>query len=187
MTDPLLEREKAKYDRIWRLDEYAERSPGYRMLKPALQWLGPPPGASFIDLGSGSGQAAQALHELGYNVEGFDLCEHANRVFTGKIHIGTLWDMPYMGRYDYGYCVDVMEHIPPEKVGSVLRNIRSRVRHSCFFQIARFEDHFGDEEHGQLHICLRDPDWWAKSFRRAGWVRSEFLISEKYLTVRAMQ
>ena len=43
-----------------------------------------------------------------------------------------LWD--FCLKADIGFCVDVMEHIPPEKVGDVLDRIKDAVGR-VFFQI----------------------------------------------------
>lgn len=185
--DNHLETEQRKYDWVWTNPQYAVNSPGLRILTSSLEWLNPEPNSSICDFGSGSGQAAQAMADMGYAVTGFDLCAHANQFFDGEVVIGTLWDMPHFGIFEYGYCTDVLEHIPPSKICGVLSGIRERVTQGCFFQIARFEDHFGDEEHGQLHICLRPPKWWRASFELAGWEDVEFKVSDKYILVRAMK
>lgn len=179
--------EQRKYDWVWTNPQYAIRSPGYRILTESLEWLNPEPKSSICDFGSGSGQAAKAMSKLGYKVTGFDLCAHANQFFAGEVVIGTLWDMPEFGVFDYGYCTDVLEHIPPVKIHGVLTGIHKRVKKGCFFQIARFEDHFGDEDHGQLHICLKSPQWWSDAFSAAGWDNVEYDVSDKYILVRAMK
>lgn len=178
MADPITEAERAKYEMQWRKPEYRERSPAMRVLDEALNWMLPVSGASFCDYGCGTGRASAALAERGYRVTAVDIAANAPDAWTGPFVRGCLWELPAFGQFDHGICCDVLEHIPPEKVADVLHNIADRVRISAFFQIARFWDADG------LHLCLRDPDWWAQSFRRA-WPRTEFIILEKYLLVLA--
>lgn len=53
--------ERTKYEQIWELPEYRERSPGLRHLADALAVMRPLRGASFTDWGCGSGAAAISL------------------------------------------------------------------------------------------------------------------------------
>ncbi len=47
-----------------------------------------------------------------------------------------LWNLPDAICADYGYCVDVMEHIPKERVEHVLYQIKSATRVGCFFKMS---------------------------------------------------
>ncbi|CUR48477.1 hypothetical protein BN2364_4036 [Alloalcanivorax xenomutans] len=180
MADDLMEIERDKYRRAWANPGYRERSPAMRVLADGLDWLAPAAGASFIDYGCGTGRAAQRLFELGYRVTAVDIAGNACREFNGPFVEACLWDMPDFGAADHAICCDVLEHIPPKMIWSVLRGIRDRTRYSAFFQIARFQDADG------LHLCLRSPDWWAQSFGRH-WDWVEWIIQEKYLLARAVR
>jgi 2-polyprenyl-3-methyl-5-hydroxy-6-metoxy-1,4-benzoquinol methylase len=178
MADPVTQEEREKYTRVWEHDSYRERSPAMRVLEEGLSWLNPAPGASFADFGCGTGRAAQALFERGHRVTAVDIAANACREYFGPFVEACLWELPDMGQVDHAICCDVLEHIPPKQIWAVLRGIRDRVKHTAFFQIARFEDADG------LHLCLRDPDWWSTSFNRH-FSRVEWQISEKYLLARA--
>ena len=72
-------------------------------------------------------------------------------------------------RSDYGFCCDVMEHIPEEDVDAVLTNILQNSLH-VFFQISTVEDHFGhaiDEIGDHLHLTVKPYTWWLKKFAAA--------------------
>ena len=158
--------ERTKYEQIWELPEYRERSPGLRHLADALAVMRPLRGASFTDWGCGSGAAAEALAARGFGVRCVDIADNA---YTGSLPFvrACLWDLPSgLGQTDYGYCADVMEHIPPEHVDAVLQGIAQRTRKACYFQIALFDDHFGERIGDTLHLSVFPPVWWRKRLTR---------------------
>lgn len=151
--------EREKYQKIWSLPEYAVRSPGLRHLPGALEWMKPEPGSSITDWGSGSGQASEKLHELGYQVRMVDIAPNA---YKGEIpvEIACLWELPDdMGPTDYGICCDVMEHLPPERIDEVFAGIAKRTGEAVYFQIALFDDTTYTHA-GPLHLSVFPPDWW---------------------------
>jgi hypothetical protein len=76
-----------------------------------------------------------------------------------------LWRLPAV-QGDYGICCDVMEHIPPEKVDDVLKEISLAVwRGPVFFSISSDHDGFGREIGETLHISLYPPDWWEEKLK----------------------
>lgn len=179
------ESEKAKYEATWKHDEYALRSPGLRHLKGALEWMKPAMGSSITDWGSGSGQAADALVTRGFKVRMVDIAANAYRGPHGPVIEACLWELPAdMPATDYGFCADVMEHLPPDKVEQVFDQIAARTRSACYFQIALFHDSCFTGN-GPLHLSVFPPEWWQerilKSFKTA-----EFqLIPRKHLLVVA--
>ena len=68
---------------------------------------------------------------------------------------------------EYGYCTDVMEHIPPEHVDQVLLNILRSAQH-VFFQIDCQEDVCGKLIGEQLHLSVHPYSWWLKKFTELG-------------------
>jgi hypothetical protein len=66
---------------------------------------------------------------------------------------------------EYGYCTDVMEHIPPDKVEKVLDNILQAATH-VFFGIALKEDKCGAMIGEQLHLTVQPFDWWLERFTK---------------------
>lgn len=158
--------ERAKYQQIWTLPEYRERSPGLRHLPDALRVLRASRGASVTDWGCGTGAAAEALSALGFIVRCVDIADNA---YGGALPFvrACLWDLPPdLGRTDYGYCADVMEHLPPEHVEAALQGIAKRTRQACYFQIALFDDHFGSRIGDTLHLSVFPPAWWRRRLMR---------------------
>lgn len=173
MDDELRAQETGKYEAIWRQPEYRERSPGMRQLRDALGWLRIPPASSITDWGCGTGQAADALAAQGHQVRCADI---AGNAYRGDLPFWEvcLWDMPHdMPATQYGYCADVMEHLPPKHVQAALDGIAARTEVACYFQIALFDDHMGDAIGQTLHLSVFPADWWKKRILRA-FPRAEF-------------
>lgn len=157
MTDDT-KSERDKYVATWKIPEYSRRSPGLRHLPSALRWMKPEPGASITDWGSGSGKAADAMIAQGYDVRMVDIAANAYSGPNGPVIEACLWDLPEaMGPTDYGFCADVMEHLPPDRVAQVFDQIAARTRRACYFQIALFEDNWGGRK---LHLSVFPPAWW---------------------------
>ncbi|UOF79447.1 hypothetical protein [Caudoviricetes sp.] len=176
----LLSREREKYSAVWGDPQYRVVSPGERHVLSAIDWMSPTPGSSFTDWGCGTGRAAETLHAHGFGVHLVDIAENAYR---GSLPFtqACLWDMPeYLRVSDYGFCTDVMEHIPTEHVDDVLAGIATRTIFKCYFQIALFHDnHF--TQNGPLHLSVFPPDWWREKLL-AHFRNAEFrMIRHKHL------
>jgi SAM-dependent methyltransferase len=155
--------ETAKYERIWGYEEYAVCSPGEDLVEAFLEIARPAPGASVIELGCGTARAGLALRSAGLAVTLLDLTDAgldpAARVeLADKLIKAPLWGH-WPGDYDFGYCVDVMEHIPPEYTMLVLDRIMARCRRA-FFQICLIQDGFGRLIGEPLHLTVMPFQWW---------------------------
>jgi hypothetical protein len=178
----LTEKERDRYTRAWNYAPYSNVSPGLNQLPSALKWMNPEPGATITDWGSGSGKASDALAAKGFQVRMVDIASNA---YKGKlpVTICCLWEMGEdIGPTDYGYCTDVMEHIPTEKVDDVFEAIAKRTLKKCYFQIALFEDRcFRDA--GPLHLSVFPDHWWVnkieKHFKKAqfGSIKTSYLLA----------
>jgi len=165
--------EQAKYQKAWRLDDYRDVSPGEGFIIPFLQVSGAKKGSSLRDYGSGTGRAALFMRLAGMDVELVDIAdncldEHVAMVLKDRLRIHCLWDLPAdMAVSDHGYCTDVMEHIPEDKVDEVLENIMRTCR-GCFFNISFHEDHFGKRMDEVLHLTVKPFKWWRDKLRKLG-------------------
>lgn len=157
----LAERERQKYERMWNVSAYRNYAPGEKLAHTAFSEMAMKPGDKLIDFGCGTGRPAMEFQRLGASVLGVD---HATNCLDQGSNITflqcCLWDMPPNLLTDYGYCTDVMEHIPPEKVDAVLSEIKRIVRNKVFFQIATFPDGMGKRIGETLHLTVQHPDWW---------------------------
>lgn len=160
--------EREKYAKVWDHPRYAEHSPGLRHLPEAMRWMKPPKGSSITDWGSGSGQASDEMHRKGFAVRMVDIAANAYKGDNDIPYVeACLWELPEMPPTQYGYCADVMEHIPPEQVDAVLAGIAKHTQVACYFQIALFHDHFGDCIGESLHLSVFPPAWWHERILKA--------------------
>lgn len=172
------EKERQKYEKMWSRPEYRERSPGLRIVEDAAKLLKPT--GTLCDFGCGTGRAAAWFAKTGLSVTGFDIAANAMTDYDGQFVQGSLWEMPDFGVFDYGYCTDVMEHLPPEHVEAAIAGIAERVRVGCFFQIALFECHMGDAIGEHLHLTVKPASWWIKLLSKH-FQRCELVKHEKYV------
>lgn len=176
------QRERDKYERMWERDSYRERSPGMRVLGEALKELAPEVGASFFDFGCGHGFVVEALEKLGHATIGVDIAHNAKRTERGQFVVANLWDLPAtLGAREYGYCTDVLEHIPEQHIEAALRCMGSKVRRKLYFQLALFHDHCGDEIGETLHMTVKPAAWWTKKLQTAFGVEARVTATDKYV------
>lgn len=165
MIDPVREKEADKYRRMWAVDAYRNFSPGEQALGAFLGYVGSVKGKRVIDFGCGTGRAALSLQGEGAAVVGVDLVREALDPVAVEgltFHELCLWDLPPDLTCDWGYCTDVMEHIPTDKVADTLQAIRGACGEGCFFQIATFKDGFGRRIGETLHETIAPRAWWGE-------------------------
>jgi SAM-dependent methyltransferase len=137
----------------------------------------PVKGADCIDFGCGTGRGGHALAALyGLNVTLVDFASNcldadvreALDEFPDKLRFAQ-HDLtkPLDIKSRYGFCTDVMEHIPPDQVDTVLENILTAAK-SVFFQIACVEDKLGGLVGHPLHLTVENHDWWKAKLEEHG-------------------
>ena len=149
--------EKEKYDKMHSIPGYSP-GPGIAHVRTAQEWI---KGDTVIDFGCGTGDAANAFSELG------------NKVYCVDIsRIGLRHDLPFfecplhelpkkLPRAPWGFCCDVMEHIPEEWVCSSLESMAKKVK-ACFFTISGVHDSWGKRIGQTLHMTVKPSAWWVK-------------------------
>lgn len=159
--------ERDKYRLMWRTDSYRKFSPGEGIVKTFLEAV--KPDGLIIDFGCGTGRAALALHNLGHDVLMIDFADNCRDQEAMDLPF-LEWDLcrELPPRAPYGLCTDVMEHIPADKVETVIRNIMGAAK-SVFFQISTVPDQFGAMLGTQLHLSVHPADWWRNLFIRLGY------------------
>jgi tetratricopeptide (TPR) repeat protein/SAM-dependent methyltransferase len=178
--DTQAEAERAKYTQIWKFNEYRHYSPGADALDrlPLLEALRDRDVRTILDAGCGSGKLMWRLmqeHPGEFDVHGFDITDNCldpcfadikDRVLT----VGCLWNPDdFRQVYDAVICCDVMEHIPTERVASVLANLHKIARRFAFFSIAVVKDSFGPQLIGEaLHLTVQKPEWWLERLGKTG-------------------
>ena len=174
LRDDLAISEREKYERVWEIPNYRRYSPGEHLVDHAIETLGMKPGESIIDYGCGTGRAATKFKDLGFQVRGID---HAKNCLDPGVDIpletSCLWNLPILCS-DWGFCTDVMEHLPSEKVFAVFFGIRTRSEKGAYFQICTHEDVWNGET---LHLTVRHNEWWIERAKEH-WSEVVFTDSE---------
>jgi SAM-dependent methyltransferase len=179
--EPITEREK--YQKLWTRGDYRKWSPGEDMVDRFLEIASPD--GPITDFGCGTGRAAMKMVEHGHKVFLVDFTDNC-RDFNA-LHLPFVqWDLTKPGlpiRSPYGYCTDVMEHIPTEAVEAAIRNIMA-CSERAFFQIATTPDKFGAVIGQKLHLTVQPHEWWADKFNghRIEWQERTALHSCFYVT-----
>lgn len=160
--------ERDKYSRIWQIEEYRALSPGEVVASAFLEVMAVSAGSSVIDFGCGTGRGGLALAAAGLDVTLTDFIS-ASRDQEALVLPFLEWDLtqPCPLRAPYGFCCDVMEHIPPDDVEKVLNNITVSAD-TVFFQISTVPDIFGAMIGQTLHLSVKPHEWWLDIFASIG-------------------
>lgn len=161
--------ERDRYRRLWQFDGYREYSPGEMLVDKFLKVAKPHKGTLIVDFGCGTGRAALALSKLGHHVMLTDFADNCRD--DEALPLPFLeWDLtqPCPLRAPTGLCTDVMEHIPTDKVDTVIANIMQSARR-VFFQVATRPDVFGTVIGVELHHTVKPHEWWAERFAALGY------------------
>lgn len=192
----ILERERAKYDELWSsVAEYRMVTPGLEsvdrfmeIVKPKVHQKFRP--ASLLDIGCGTGRAGLKFSELGFDAWWLDFSEVG---LVAEVPRDRFIQMAAWDRYrastnlwwDYGYCTDLMEHIPVEFTMLTLHRILSSCR-LCWFQIYLVPDVCGERIDEQLHVTVKPFTWWLDHFHALGAevLDARDLLNEGFYLVR---
>ena len=169
--------ERDKYAEIWtRIPEYRAHSPGLENVDRFVKVMEPDRGATILDIGCGEGVAGLEFRRRGFDVWWLDITDAGLRnVPRHRFICSPIWKAwgPQPGAggapWDYGFCCDVMEHIPPE----FTMLAAARILESCrvaWFQVALRPDEFGAAIGEPLHLTVRPFDWWLVRLAEIGHV-----------------
>jgi len=160
--------EREKYSLMWEFDNYRLVSPGEHLVDRFLELV--KPDGLIVDYGCGTGRASLALRNAGHDVYLVDFtsnCRDDEALCLPFLQ----WDLcrPCPLASPYGFCTDVMEHIPPDDVAEVIGNIM-KSSGTVFFQISTVPDIYGAMIGRPLHLSVHPHDWWAALFVSLGYV-----------------
>jgi len=177
--------EQEKYRRVWMHDDYRLVAPGEHVVETFLAVC--KPSGWIADFGCGTGRAALAIRAAGHEVICVDFADNCMDVEARALpFICADITAPMSVRASYGFCTDVMEHIPPHQVDGAITSIMASVCHA-FFQISTTADEFGESTIGApLHLSVHPHSWWADKFTSLGfkveWSEERQIASLFYVT-----
>lgn len=168
--------DQAVYDTLIQDDTYWRKNPGCLrdVQRDVIDYLKDLKAKIVLDAGCGRGDLSAEMARWLYNVTACDLCDADSFVkrhallACPKITFFqcNLADMPFGDdAFDAAICVDVMEHVFPEDVDAVFRELM-RVTRKAYLQIACYPSHHG--EHRDLHRSIHSPGWWRSKAREHG-------------------
>lgn len=170
--------ERDIYQKLWNTSEYRRVAPGELAVHEFLRQAQPRRNTTVLDLGCGTGRGGLMLAmppPVGADmhvtfVDFTDNCldPEIKQALTTQSHALKFLQHdliePLPVQAHYGYCTDVLEHIPTEDINKVLNNILTAANH-CFFQISTVDDVLGGLVGHPLHLTVRPYEWWLQKFK----------------------
>ena len=117
---------------------------GWKWVGPALHFMRRSKAVSVIDYGAGKGSFAQWFPAEGYRVTNYDPV--------------TFPDVPEP--HDFVVCCDVLEHIEPDCLDSVLKDIQQKGRLAAFLVIAMRPANKSLPDGRNAHLIVADRKFW---------------------------
>lgn len=163
-ANPAPKTEADKYKTMWNKPEYRVVSPGQFAAIEAIKVANLTKDSIVIDFGCGTGRGGKAIHDLtGASVTLVDFADNALDASIKLPFFVADLSRPMMLKGEFGYCTDVMEHIPTHQVSDVIKNIMDCVD-SAYFQISLVPDAMGALIGEPLHLSVYPHSWWVKKF-----------------------
>src|SRR5512139_3224787 len=166
--------EAAKYEAVWKHDAYRQVAPGEHHVQKFLEIARPRRDHVLCDFGCGTGRGALSIAtHTDLSVVGVDFAancldrevrEQLGERFRFLQHDLTT---PLKETFDYGFCTDVLEHIPPEDVDKVLTNIFVSSK-KVYLAISTMPDVMGALVGEPLHLTVESPFWWHDKVKKLG-------------------
>lgn len=167
------ETEQDKYRDIWSFPQYRAFSPGEQAVPRFLSITKAKPFENVCDFGCGEGKGLIALADEGFLVDAWDFVDVRSVEAQKRTHhwmCQPLWQRMYAGRSTrWGFCIDVMEHIPPEFTMLAV-DVMTRYAKTTYFEIATEPDAFGTLIGQPLHLTVQPFTWWRDRLREVATV-----------------
>jgi hypothetical protein len=123
---------------------------------------------SILDYGAGRGRLGIAMRAFGF------VCRDYDPAIPG-------WDDP-PSFADLVTCCDVMEHVEPDKIDTVLAHIRALARKAAFFVVATRPANKLLPNGYNAHLTIESGEWWEARILRAGFALEPPVFTSKLPT-----
>lgn len=182
MASTVEDRERALYQDVWQgVREYGTVAPGAQYLPLFLDMSQADRSDSVLDAGCGSGKGALALQGAGFkDVRLCDLTDAGldddarslpfRSVCLWRPLRQQLW-YRFGGRFDWVYCTDVLEHVPPVFTMLTIFQLLEVSRKGLFLSISLMPDSFGVWVGQPLHQTVQSFTQWRDQLSGVGRVR----------------
>jgi SAM-dependent methyltransferase len=171
--------EQEKYLQVWEEPAYRNHSPGEEHAAEFVQMAEVRPYHKVLDLGCGTGRGGLKINLLtGCDVTLLDFAENCLDADIVQKYQASgsggmrFWEadltQPISASGDYGFCCDVLEHIPPADVDKVIRNCLAAAP-TVYFNISTVPDEMGQLITQRLHLSVHPFEWWKETFKRLGY------------------
>lgn len=176
------ERQSSLYSRIWNVDPaYGTRASDvadtvlHRVL-PHLRRVYDWHALRVVDFGAGDGRFIAGLADELPNAVflGVDVYQPEALPPRTQWARTVLWEASGVDA-DYAISSDTLEHMPPDMVPAVLRNIARTAPHG-FLRISTRQDIYGTDRGLHLHETVEPPEWWLARCREAGITPSSWRV-----------
>jgi len=121
---------------------------------------------SIIDIGSGKGNLLKRLPRdkeiFSYDLDCFYDKNSLKYVSFQKLNLSQKEQLQSIKEADFLFCLDVLEHLEEEHIGSILK-VFSEKANFCFFAIANHSDIVRGVE---LHLIQEDQVYWNKKINK---------------------
>jgi hypothetical protein len=107
---------------------------------------------SVLDYGSGNSDFKNTVEKL-YPDYNFEIVEYEPSI--PELNVDP-------AKCDMTICVDVLEHIEPDKIDNVLSHIIEKTNKICFLSICVVESHGQFDDGTNLHLIVEPVEWWIK-------------------------
>lgn len=132
-----------------------------------------PKNKTLIDIGAGTGNLVQDLRDLGYSIKGIDGTIHIEELTCGLVRwVDLTADCDeWYGAAQWGICLEVGEHIPPEFESNFLDQI-CRIPTEALLISWALPEPETDSFHG--HVNCREKEYVMARLAERGWTPDKF-------------
>lgn len=151
------------YDEIFESEPKYNGAYGYK-LKTVLNWVRKNNFKEVLDVGCGRGHYLKLLKDNAIFAIGIEPSGYITRTITDYkiINDDILGFSKYSRSWEALICMDVLEHIEPEKIEDNIKALSSLSKHALL-GIANHSDIW----HGtELHLIQQVPDWWIEKLSK---------------------